>query len=141
MKVIFAVLIILNTVTSAGAARLSVSAPIANIRSGAGENYKILWKVEKYHPFEQIRTTGDWYYVQDYEGYKGWVYKRVMSTTPSVIVVKDNSLVRIRPNVTAKVAFSVKKGVSLKVSERKNEWLHIEHADVDKGWIHQSSVW
>ena len=126
---------------AAAADRLSVSAPIANIRSNAGENYKILWKIEKYHPLERIKTSGEWYYVQDYEGDKGWVYKRAVSQSPSVIVIKDRSNVRSSPNTNARILFSADKGVSFKVLERKTEWIHIEHADGDKGWIHQTSVW
>jgi SH3-like domain-containing protein len=32
-------------------------------------------------------------------------------------------------------------GVPFRVLERKGEWLHVEHADGEKGWIHQSLIW
>jgi SH3-like domain-containing protein len=31
--------------------------------------------------------------------------------------------------------------VPFKVLDRKGEWLHVEHADGDRGWIHSSLVW
>jgi uncharacterized protein YgiM (DUF1202 family) len=42
--------------TAGGAAataaeRVVVKSSIANMRSGPGTNYEVLWQVEKYHPF------------------------------------------------------------------------------------------
>ncbi len=141
MKISLIILLVMLNTASAAADRLSVGVSIANIRSGAGDNYRILWKIEKYHPIERIKTSGGWYYVQDYEGDKGWIYKLAVSQSPSVIIIKDKSLVRSNPNSNAKILFSVGKGVSFKVLERKTEWIHIEHADGNKGWINQTSVW
>ncbi|MGD8882880.1 MAG: SH3 domain-containing protein, partial [Desulfobacterales bacterium] len=36
---------------------------------------------------------------------------------------------------------TVEKGIPFKVLKRENNWIHIEHADGDKGWIHKSLVW
>lgn len=37
--------------SAAAAERLTVKASIANMRSGPGTSYDVLWQVEKYHPF------------------------------------------------------------------------------------------
>ena len=50
----------------AWAERVSVSVPVANIRSGPGTNYDILWEIEKYHPLNVIKKSGVWHYFQDF---------------------------------------------------------------------------
>jgi len=35
----------------------------------------------------------------------------------------------------------VEKGIPFKVLGHKDNWLHVEHADGDQGWIHASLVW
>ncbi len=41
--------------TAFAAERMAVKASIANLRNGAGTKYKVLWQVEKYHPFLIIK--------------------------------------------------------------------------------------
>lgn len=123
------------------AERLSIDVPLANVRSGPGTDYKLLWKLEKYHPLEVLQKSGDWYYFRDFEGDKGWIFKKLVDHTASVIVVKDKCNVRSGPGIDHDIVFTVEKGVPFKVIERKGEWLHIRHADGDEGWIHQMLVW
>ena len=42
------------------AERVAVKASIANLRNGAGTKHKVLWQVEKYHPFLVIKKSKDW---------------------------------------------------------------------------------
>ena len=59
---------------SALAERLAITATLANIRSGPGSTYDIIWKVQQYYPFEVIKKEGAWYQFRDFEGDTGWVY-------------------------------------------------------------------
>ncbi len=126
---------------TAMAERLSVNVSLANIRSGPGTQYKTLWKVEKYHPIEVIKKSGTWYYFRDFEGDKGWIFQDLVSNVPSIIVIKNKCNVRSGPGTNLNIVFTVEKGVPLKVIKRKGEWIHIQHADGDKGWIHKTLVW
>lgn len=139
-SLIIAFLVIMNA-GPALAERLSVNVSLANIRSGPGTQNKILWKVEKYHPLEIIRKTGSWYYFRDFEGDRGWIFKDLVSKIPSVIVIKNKCNVRSGSGTNFKILFTVEKGVPLKVIKRKGEWLHVQHADGDKGWIHKTLIW
>jgi uncharacterized protein YgiM (DUF1202 family) len=143
MKMRF-MMVMLWVITAAGPAaaeRMTVNVPMANVRSGPGTQYKILWKLEKNHPIEVIKKKEDWYYFKDFQNDKGWVSNDVLTQAPSVIVIKDQSNVRSGPGTRFDVIFAVEQGVPFMVIKREKEWIHIQHADGDKGWIHESLVW
>ena len=125
----------------AQAERLTVSAPVANIRSGPGTSHTVLWKVEQFFPILVIEKSGEWYHFQDFESDKGWVHRSLVGKIPAVITRKDSSNIRAGPGTSHPILFAVEKGIPFKVLERKDSWIHIEHADGDKGWIHKSLVW
>ena len=143
MKVqpIIILLLIILFAGVANAERLAVSAPVANIRSGPGTSHNVLWKVEQYFPILVIEKSGEWYHFQDFEDDKGWVHQSLVGKIPAVITRKDASNIRSGPGTNHQVLFSVEKGIPFKVLERQDNWIHIEHADGDKGWIHKSLVW
>lgn len=123
------------------AERLAVVSPVANIRSGPGANYDILWKVEKYYPIFVIEEQGSWYHFKDFEDDKGWVHKSLVGKIEAVITKKDLCNIRSGPGTGNKILFTVERGIPFKVINRQDHWLHIEHADKDQGWIHDSLVW
>jgi len=126
---------------AASAERLAVSAPVANIRSGPGTSHTLLWKVEKYFPIRVIEKSGEWYHFEDFEGDKGWVHESLVSKISTVVTKNDACNIRSGPGTNHQIIFTVEKGIPFKVLERQGSWIHIEHADGDKGWIHKSLVW
>ena len=129
---------------SAFAERMSVSASVANIRSGPGTNgYDILWKAEKYYPINIIKKEGAWFYFNDFEGDKGWIHKSLVSNVSTVITKRNKCNIRLKPSTKdgADILFTVEEGVPFLVLDKRGNWVNIEHADGDKGWIHQSLVW
>jgi SH3-like domain-containing protein len=134
-------LIVIVFATLANAERLAISAPVANIRSGPGVNHEVLWKVEKYFPILLIEKSGQWFYFQDFEGDKGWVHQSLVGNIPAVVTDSEACNIRSGPGTNFQRHFTDEKGVPFKVLERKDAWIHIEHADGDKGWIHKSLVW
>ena len=143
MKVYSTVLmiIILLGANLAQAERLAVSASVANVRSGPGTEYDILWKVEKYHPIFVIEKTDSWYHFRDFEGDKGWVHDSLVSKIKTIITKGEVNNIRSGAGTKFKIMFKVEKGIPFKVLTRKEGWIHIQHADGDKGWIHASLVW
>ena len=133
-------LIFINTGVAV-AERLTVVVSVANIRSGPGSKHDILWKVEKYYPIEVLKKTGSWYLFKDFEDDKGWIHKSLLGKTSAVITKKDQCNIRSGPGTKNEILFTVEKGIPFKVIKRKGKWLHIEHADGDKGWIYRSLVW
>jgi SH3-like domain-containing protein len=143
MKVqsIISFLLIMLLAGVAGAERLAVSAPVANIRSGPGTGHTLLWKVEKYFPIRVIEKSGEWYHFEDFEGDKGWVHQSLVSNISTVVTKNDACNIRSGPGTSHTIILTVEKGIPFKVLEREGSWLQIEHADGDKGWIHNSLVW
>ncbi len=140
----YSILLIFLIFIHAGAAmaeRLTVISSVANIRSGPGSKYDILWKVERYYPIFVIEKKKSWYLFKDFEDDKGWVHKSLVGKVEAIITKKDLCNIRSGPGTGNKILFTVEKGIPFKVIKRQGRWLHIEHADKDKGWIHDSLVW
>lgn len=135
----FFLLFVLTGVASAE--RLAVAVSVANIRSGPGKNHETLWEAEKYYPIDVFKKSGQWYHFRDFENDKGWIHKSLLGKFPSVITKKDDCNIRSGPGQSFPILFKVEKGVPFKEIQRKNNWIHIQHADGDKGWIYQSLVW
>jgi len=127
--------------SAASAERLTINVNLANVRSGPDTGSKILWKVEKYHPIEVIKTQGNWYYFQDFEGDKGWISRDIVSKEPSVVAIKDKCNVRSGPGEKHNIIFTVERGVPFLLIRQDGEWMQIRHSDGDEGWIHKSLVW
>ena len=140
----YSILLVLLIFLNAGAAmaeRLAIVASVANIRSGPGSKYDILWKVEKYYPIFVIGKKDSWYQFKDFEDDKGWIHQSLVGKMKSIITNKNLCNIRSGPGTGNKILFTVEKGIPFKVLKRKDRWLHIEHADKDQGWIHDSLVW
>lgn len=123
------------------AERYAVSASKANIRSGPGTKYDWVWQVGKYYPIEVEEKKGNWYYFKDFEGDTGWIHKSLIDKIPTVITDKDNCNIRNGPGTKYDIAFTVGPGIPFRIVEKEGNWIHVEHADGDKGWIHKSLVW
>ena len=125
----------------AHAKRLAISAGIANIRSGPGTQYDVLWQVEKYYPLSIIGKSGKWYHFRDFGDDEGWIHQSLVKKIPSVITKKNKCNVRSGPGSKHQIIFTVEKGIPFKIIKRKGSWIHVEHADGDRGWIYKTLVW
>lgn len=121
--------------------RRTVTSRIANIRSGPGTNHDVLWQVEKYHPVIILEEKGNWYRFQDFEGDKAWIHNSLVGKVDSVVTVENKCNVRSGPGTDNSIVFRVERGVPFKVLNRRGNWLKVEHADGETGWIHKSLVW
>lgn len=126
----------------AGAAqRVSVNVEIANLRSEPGVNYEILWQVERYHPFLIIEKSNDWIKVEDFEGDQAWIHSSIVNEVKGVITTKPIANVRAEPSIEAQIVLTAEKGVAFKEIKRQGQWVQVEHADGDTGWIFETLLW
>ena len=123
------------------AERMAVGSPVANIRSGPGSNYEIIWKVARYHPLVIVEKSGNWFRFKDFEGDIGWIHRSLVRKLQTLITAKPVCNVRSGPGTGHDIRFTVEKGIPFKRLKSKGNWIYIEHADGDRGWIHKSLVW
>ncbi len=133
-------IILFNTEVFA-ASFLCVRAREANVRSGPGTEFEILWGAGRYYPFKVLEKRGGWVKVKDFEGDIGWVYSKLLFRAPCVVVYVKRANVRAAPSKKARILFCAPKGTAFKVLKRKGKWLYVEYADGDRGWIFGSLVW
>lgn len=141
---ILSLVLVISIFISSGtclAERLAVTATVGNIRSGPGATHDILWQVEENYPLEIIKKSGKWYFFKDFENDEGWIHKSLVGKKASVVTKKEKCNIRSGPGTRFKVLFTVEKGVPFKVIRKEKNWLYIEHADGDQGWVHRSLVW
>jgi SH3-like domain-containing protein len=143
LKYISAAVVLMTVITGQGIAaeRLAVKAAVANLRSGPGSKYEVLWQVEKFHPLLIIEKKKNWYKIKDFEGDMAWIHKSLLEKINGVITIKAKCNVRSEPDTKGKILFTVERGVPFKVLKRNGNWIRIEHADGEIGWIHNSLVW
>ncbi|MCF8067570.1 MAG: SH3 domain-containing protein [Desulfobacterales bacterium] len=141
-KILFIAAVLFFLFTGAAfAERLSIKVSIANVRSGPGSNYGVLWQVEKYFPILVVQRSGQWIKFKDFEGDTGWIHDSLVSDNATVISTKKVSNVRTGPGTDYDIAFTIEAGIPFKVLEKKGKWILIQHGDGDKGWIYDSLVW
>ena len=121
--------------------RFTVTASIANMRSGPGTKYDVLWQVEQYHPVNIVKKKGDWYKIKDFENDVAWIHKSLLGKVQGVITIKEKCNIRSSATTKSNIVFTVEKGVPFKVLAKEGSWLKIEHADGDVGWIFKTLVW
>lgn len=126
------------------ASALCVKVSDANLRSGPGTNYRKTWEVFKYMPFKRLSKNGNWYRVQDVDGDRHWIYKKLVADTFDCAVVKvDKANIRSGPGTHFK---KKNYGPSLKydsfrVIKRKGKWVNVRDEFGDEGWIFRKLLW
>ena len=112
-KISIAVMAVLLVLPGVGFAqeRLSVTAGIANMRSGPGTKYDVLWQVEQYHPVIIVEKRENWYKIKDFENDTAWIHKSLLGKVHGVITIKEKCNVRSGPATKNSISFTVEKGV------------------------------
>ncbi len=88
-----------------------------------------------------INKKKDWCEVKDFEGDTAWLHESLLGKTDTVISIKSKCNVRSKPDQSSDIVLIVERGVPFKVLARKGDWINIEHADGEVGWIFKNLVW
>lgn len=121
----------------------------ANLRAGAGKNFRISWEVKRYMPLVQVAQQGEWLKVSDVDGDIHWILASLISGKIKCITVKKvKARVRRGPSKKSKTWTTVEKYTSFRLLEQKNEWMKVEVLIKAKrkvvrrtGWIFRDSIW
>jgi len=120
---------------------VSIARHTVNMRSGPSKRYGIVWELGRGYPLKVLKSKGNWYKVIDFENDTGWVYKKMVSRSPHLIVKKQQINIRIGPGEKFKIIGKAKYGVVFKTLEQKSNWVKVRHENGLTGWVFRSLLW
>ena len=123
------------------AAMVSIAADKVNLRAGPGKHYPVLWELGAGYPLRVLDRRGNWLKVKDFEGDVGWVYKKLTSRRPHLVVKKRLINIRSGPGTKYKVVAKAKRGVVFATLKRKGRWVKLKHETGLVGWARRDLLW
>ncbi len=131
---------------AAGITMVSVAGEKVNLRKGPSTKYPITWELGKGFPLRVVGSQGNWLKVSDFESDVGWIYKKLVSKKPHLIVkVNKNSKARINirsgPGTKYKVVGKAEYGVVFETLKRGDGWVQVRHESGLTGWVKRSLLW
>jgi len=121
----------------------SVAVPKAILYDAPSISSKKVLLLSQSYPVEVVVNLGEWLKVRDAQGSMNWVEAKQLSTKRSVMVTKNLTEMRVRPEVTADLVATLEKDVVLELMDAKasNGWLKVKHRDGVTGYVLVSSTW
>lgn len=123
---------------------LCVNIPLANLRSGPGKKYRVVWQVYQYMPLDKISSSGNWYRVKDIDGYTEYVYKPLVDSRYRCAAVWSKTAnIRTGPGIFYPKKFSgnAAKYDSFRVLKIKGSWVKVRSDYDQTGWISRGLLW
>ncbi len=120
---------------------VSISTDKANLRTGPGEQYPIMWVYhKKFYPLEVIGEYESWRQVRDIDGTEGWIHVVLLSGKRTGLITGGLRVLYDAPDPTAPPVARVEAGVVGEILECQQEWCRIDVGPED-GWIDVSGLW
>lgn len=120
---------------------VSMKTTEANVRRGPSLTHRIDWIFKREDmPLEITAEYGHWRRVRDRDGAGGWVHYSLLSGVRTVMVEKDMTDLRSRPNPAAPVVARLELGVVARLKACKAQWCRLD-AGGHAGWAQRSQLW
>lgn len=119
----------------------SIKGEKVNLRSGPATTYPILWELGEGFPLVVLKKKRSWLKVKDFEGDTGWVYRKLTSNRPHLIVKKKQVNIRKTPNPHSPVIGKANYGVVFSTLKRYKGWAKVKHQSGLVGWIERDLLW
>lgn len=148
----FIILAIALAVPAAGAERgqvtnlpiprfVSLKADEGNVRRGPSLSHRIDWVFKRRNmPLEVTGEYGHWRRVRDRDGQGGWVHYALLSGARHVIVERDLTPLRVKPDPQAAINAYAEAGVVARLGSCGLDWCRISAGGAD-GWVPKTAVW
>ncbi|HFQ81843.1 MAG TPA: peptide-binding protein [Desulfobacterales bacterium] len=120
---------------------LSVTGGKVNLRTGPGNKYAVRWEYGRGFPVRVLKRRGNWYKVKDFEGDSGWIYRKLLSSRPHVIVKRKVVNIRTGPGSRYRLLGKANYGVVFLTLGKKRGWIKVKHAHGLIGWIRRDLLW
>jgi len=120
---------------------VSLAAERANLRTGPGERYPILWVyVRPGIPLQITAEYGHWRRVRDSEGAEGWMHSALLSGSRTATVTGGIRPLHDRPRPEARIALRAEPGVTGRIEECREGWCRMRLAG-RSAWIRRAHIW
>ncbi|MEL6858752.1 MAG: SH3 domain-containing protein [Pseudomonadota bacterium] len=109
-------------------------------RRGPNLDHPIVWRYEREGlPMLIVRETHGWRRVRDPDGDEVWMQARMLSETPTAMVVQDADL-RRGPGEDAGAKARIKEGVIAELGGCEQGWCRVKIGR-DSGWLPKQKLW
>tara|TARA_Y100000590_G_scaffold343743_1_gene392879 strand:+ start:4033 stop:4536 length:504 start_codon:yes stop_codon:yes gene_type:complete len=114
----------------------------ANVRSGPGKKYPILWQFRKARlPIEIIGEYDSHFKIRYLDGDQGWLHKRLIDKKERWAMIQPTSQVlRSKPDINSKPILVAEPGVIGKIQICREKWCKLEIKKMS-GWIPKNFIW
>lgn len=142
MKYLIGMISVFFLWTSCHAEIVTVAAQTASLQSNPSPALsQVILEAPRYYPLSVQGERDNFYQVRDYQGKIGWIDKSLVDRTRGVVVEVEKVIVRKSPGADQPAAFVAQQGVTFKVLEEKNNWLHVSHESGESGWVYKPLTW
>ena len=88
-----------------------------------------------------VGRRGSWLEVRDFENDKGWILRRLTSSTPYHIVKVKVANMRSQPTTSGRIIGKLVYGDTLRTLERKSGWVMVQRNGGLRGWVARRLLW
>jgi SH3-like domain-containing protein len=120
---------------------VSVSGEEVNLRSGPGTQHPADWILGRGYPLKVVGRRGSWLEVRDFENDKGWILRRLTSSTPYHVVKVKVVNMRSQPTTSSRIIGKLVYGDTLRTLERKSGWVMVQRNGGLRGWVARRLLW
>ncbi len=120
---------------------VSLKAAEGNARRGPSLSNRIDWVFTRRDmPLQITGEYGHWRQVRDRDGAGGWMHYSLLSGARTVIVTRDMTPLRLKPDAGAPEVAEAQAGVVARLGACVPDWCRIA-AGGRRGWARQDALW
>jgi len=120
---------------------VSLLAEKANLRTGPGKRYPILWVyLRPGLPLKITAEYGHWRRVRDMEGTEGWMHTALLSGSRTAVITGGTRPLLRRPHADAPILMRAEAGVVGPVEQCRPHWCRMRLAGRE-GWVRREFIW
>ena len=111
------------------------------MRTGPGRQYPIVWTyTRKGLPLKVVDEYGPWRRVVDHEGTYGWMFRSLLSSRRTAMIIGGSHVLRSEPSLGGKISANLHEGVIVDLEECGIKWCKLQHPQVT-GWLPRAGIY
>lgn len=112
-----------------------------NVRIAPSRTSPIKWVYEKKGlPVLIVDEYYNWRKIKDFENDTGWVHVSQLSKKRSVLFIKENILIFLKPTIYSRPIFRISKSEVATITKCSLNWCKVKN-NLFSGWVEKNSLW